>query len=50
VNIDCARQRNPVDGQFLVVDTISRRTGEQNPDKRHQTDNETQPNHALTRE
>ena len=38
VNIDRARQRNPVDGQFLIVDTIGRETGEQNPDQRHQTD------------
>jgi hypothetical protein len=49
VDIDRARQGNPVDGQFLIMDAIGRETGEQNPDKRHQTDNETQPNHALTR-
>ena len=49
MNIDRARQRDPVDGQFLIVDAIGRKTGEQNPDKRHQSDNETQPNHALTR-
>ena len=49
VNIDRARQRDAVDGQFLIVDAIGRDTGEQNPDKRNQTDNETQTNHALTR-
>jgi hypothetical protein len=31
------------------VDAIGRDTGEQNPDKRNQTDNETQTNHAPTR-
>ena len=41
MNIDGARQRDAVDGQFLIVDTIGRDTGEQNPDKRNQPDNET---------
>jgi hypothetical protein len=49
MNIDRARQRDPVDRQLLIVDAISRKTGEQNPDERNETDDETQPNHSLTR-
>ena len=48
VNVDRARQRDPVDRQFLIVDAIGRKTGEQNPDERDKTDDETQPNHSLT--
>ena len=49
MNVDRARQRDPVDGQLLIVDAISRKTGEQNPDERDKTDDETQPNHSVTR-
>jgi hypothetical protein len=49
MNVDRARQRDPVDRQLLIVDAISRKTGEQNPDERDKTDDETQPNHSLTR-
>ena len=49
VNVDRARQRDAVDGQFLIVDAIGRKTGEQNSDQRDKTDDETQPNHSLTR-
>jgi hypothetical protein len=48
VNIDGARQGDAVDGHFLVVDTVSRQTGEQNSDQRDKTDDETQSNHWLT--
>ena len=47
MNVDRARQRDPVDRQFLIVDAISRKTGEQNPDERDKTDDETQPNHSA---
>jgi hypothetical protein len=49
MNVDRARQRDPVDGQLLIVDAISRKSGEQNSDKRDKTDDEAQPNHSLTR-
>lgn len=49
VDVDRARQRDAVDGQFLIMDAIGRQTGEQNSDKRNKTDNEAQPNHSLTR-
>jgi hypothetical protein len=32
------------------VDAIGRKTGEQDSDECDKTDNETQPNHSLTRE
>ena len=40
----------PLDRQFLIMDAIGRKTGEQNPDKRDKTGDETQPNHSLTQE
>ena len=49
MNVDRARQRDAVDRQFLIVDAIGREPGEQNPDQRDKTDDETQPNHSLTR-
>jgi hypothetical protein len=49
MNVDRARQRDPVDRQLLIVDAIGRKTGEQNPDERDKTDDETQPNHSFTR-
>jgi hypothetical protein len=49
MNIDRARQRDSVDRQLLIVNAIGRKTGEQNPDKCDKTDDETQPNHSLTR-
>src|SRR5258708_35959800 len=48
MNVDCARQGDPVDCQLLLVDAIGRKTGEQNPDQRDKTDDEAQPNHSLT--
>ena len=48
VNVDGARQRDAVDRQFLIVDAISRKPGEQNSDQRNKPDDETQPNHSLT--
>ena len=50
VDVDRARQRDAVDRQFLIVDAIGREPGEQNPDQRDKTDDETQPNHSLTRQ
>ena len=49
MHVDRARQRDALDRQFLIVDAIGRKTGEQNSDKRNKTDDETQPNHSLTR-
>ena len=49
VNVDRARQRDAVDRQFLIVDAIGRQPGEQNSDQRDETNDETQPNHSLTR-
>ncbi len=49
VNVDRARQRDAIDRQLLIVDAIGRKTGEQNSDQRDKTDDETQPNHSLTR-
>ena len=47
--VDRARQRDSVDCQLLFVDTISRKSGEHDSDERDKTDDETQPNHSLTR-
>jgi len=41
VNVDGARQRDAIDRQLLIVDAIGRKTGEQNPDQRDKTDDET---------
>jgi hypothetical protein len=49
VNVDRARQRDAVQRQFLIVDAPSRQPGEKNPDQREKADDETQPNHSLTR-
>ena len=48
VNVDRPRQRDAVDRQFLIVDAIGRKTGEQNSDQCDKTCDETQPNHSLT--
>ena len=50
MHVDRARQRDAVERQFLIVDAIGRETGEQNSDQRDKADDETQPNHSLTRE
>ena len=50
MDVDRARQRDAVERQFLIVDAIGRETGEQNPDQRDEADDETQPNHSLTRD
>ena len=47
MNVDRARQCDTVDGQLLIMNAISRKTGEQNSDQRDKTDDETQPNHSL---
>ena len=49
MNVDRARQRDAVERQFLIVDAIGRKTGEQDPDQRDKPDDEAQPNHSLTR-
>jgi hypothetical protein len=49
MDIDSARQRNPFDGQFLVVDPIGGKTGEKDSDDGDETDDEAQPNHSPTR-
>ena len=49
VDVDRARQRDALDRQFLIVDAIGRKTGEQHSDERNKTNDETQPNHSLTR-
>ena len=49
MHVDRARQRDAVNGQFLIVDAKGRQTGKHSPDQRDETDDETQPNHALTR-
>jgi hypothetical protein len=49
MDIDRARQRDPVDRQFLVMSAPGRKAGEKNPDDRDEPDNETQPNHVPTR-
>ena len=41
VNVDRPRHRDAVDRQFLIMDAIGRKTGEQNPDKRDKTCDET---------
>ncbi|OIQ66501.1 hypothetical protein GALL_519280 [mine drainage metagenome] len=48
MHVDRPRQRDPVDRQFLIVDPIGCKTGEQHPDKCDKSDDETQPNHSLT--
>jgi hypothetical protein len=48
VNIDRPRQRDAIDRQFLIMNAISRKTGEQYPDQRDKTGDETQPNHSPT--
>jgi hypothetical protein len=48
VNIDGSRHRDPVDCQFLIVDTIGGETGEQDSDQGNEGSNETQPNHSIT--
>jgi len=49
IDIDRARQCDAFDGQFLVVDAISRKAGEQHSDKGDETGDKTQSNHSLTR-
>ena len=44
-----ARQRDALDRQFLIVHAIGCKTGEQDPDERDKANDETQPNHSLTR-
>jgi hypothetical protein len=48
MDIDRARHRDTVKRQLLVMNPIRGKTGEQNPDKRDETDDEAQPNHSLT--
>ena len=48
MNVDRARDRDAVDGQFLFVHAIGRKPGEQNSDGCDETDDEAQPNHSLT--
>jgi hypothetical protein len=48
MDVDRARQRDPIYRKLLIMDPISRETGEQNSDQRDKTDDETQPNHSLT--
>ena len=48
MNVDRARHRDALEHQLLIVDTISRKPGEQNPDQCDKTDDETKPNHSLT--
>jgi hypothetical protein len=48
VDVDRPRQRDAVNRQFLIMDAISRKPGEQNSDQRDKADDETQPNHSLT--
>ena len=50
MDVDRPRHRDAVEGQFLIVNAIGCETGEQNPDERDKADDETQPNHSLTRE
>jgi hypothetical protein len=50
VDVDRASQRDAVKRQFLFMDAISRETGEQTSDQRDEADDETQPNHSITRE
>jgi hypothetical protein len=49
MHVDRARQRDAVDRHFLIVDAKRRQTGKQRSDQRDETDDETQPNHSLTR-
>ena len=49
LDVDRARHRDAVKRQFLFMHAIGRQTGEQNPDERDEADDETQPNHSLTR-
>jgi hypothetical protein len=48
MDVDRARQRDPVQRQLLVVDAISRKPGEQGSEKSNEADDETQPDHATT--
>jgi hypothetical protein len=48
VDVDRPRQRDPVDGQFLIVHAIGRKAGEQHSDQRYKAYDETQPDHSLT--
>jgi hypothetical protein len=41
MNVDRPRQRDAVDREFLFVHAKAREPGEQDPDQRDQTDNET---------
>ena len=50
VDVDRAGQRDAVKRQFLFMDAIGRETGEQTSDQRDEADDETQPNHSITRE
>jgi hypothetical protein len=49
MNVDRARQRDPVDRQFLIMSAPSCKPGEQNPDNRDKSDDKSQPNHTPTR-
>jgi len=49
MNVDRPRQRDAVERQLLFVNAIGRKAGEQNPDQRDEADDETEPNHSLTR-
>ena len=49
VGIDRARQRGLSDGQFLVVNLHGSETGKDQSDDRHQSDDETETEHAITR-
>ena len=48
MNVDRARHRDPVKRQLLIMDAISRKPGEQDPDQCDKTDDETKPDHSLT--
>ena len=48
MNVDRARQRDPVQRQLLVVDTIGRKPREQSSEQSNKADDETQPDHATT--
>ena len=49
MHVDGARQRDAVERQLLVMDAIGGKTREQSPDQRDEPDDETQPNHSITR-
>ncbi len=46
MNVDRARQRNPVDRQLLIMSPPRRQTGKKNPDDGDKANDKTQPNHA----